>query len=112
MNGMEGRALPLGRGARPELKALIREASVALARLDAARLEELAASCEALTTAGVEACEARDAVAEMTVLGRVLEATRANAEVMQRLCSMRAGRIEYIEQQARGCSAEIMYGHD
>ena len=37
------------RPANPELKELVVEASHALARLDAARLEELALSCQALT---------------------------------------------------------------
>ena len=37
------------RPANPELKELVVEASHALARLDAARLEELVLSCQALT---------------------------------------------------------------
>ena len=37
------------RPANPELKELVVEASRALARLDTARLEELALSCQALT---------------------------------------------------------------
>src|SRR6185437_2419696 len=88
---------------RPELKVMVREACLALTQLNAARLEELAASCEALTFAPVNAPEARAAQREMAMLGRVLEATRANAEVMQRLRAMHAAGIEYSERQARGC---------
>jgi len=94
------------RTVRPELKALVAEASQALARLDAARLEELAASCRALSgeaapgsveESALLAEEARAAVGEMAVLGRVLEATRANIRVMKRLRELRLGRLEYSE---------------
>ena len=93
---------------RPELKVLVREATQALAMLDADRLEELARSCEALnrelqqnaTTANpmdraALAQEAAGAVREMAVLGRVLDATRANGRVMRTLLELRAGRREY-----------------
>ena len=88
---------------RPELKQLVMEASRALALLDAGRLEELALSCQALNrdlgTSGRAdrprmARQAREAAAEMAVLGRVLEATRGNLEVMNRLRELRAGRLE------------------
>jgi hypothetical protein len=99
----------LGEGrVRPELKVLVREATQALARLDADRLEELARSCEALnlelqqnaTTAKLThrtalAVEAAGALREMAVLGRVLDATRANGRVMRTLLELRAGRREY-----------------
>ncbi|MGB7549674.1 MAG: hypothetical protein WBM14_18210 [Terracidiphilus sp.] len=89
---------------RPELKELVMEASRALARLDAERLEELAQSCQVLnrTIAPADAAEcevlaeeARAATQEMAVFARVLEATRANANVMNRLRELRAGRLEY-----------------
>jgi len=85
----------------PELKQLIVEASLALARLDAERLEELALSCQALNRdlemAGVAgraglARQAHDAQQNLAVFGRVLEATRANLEVMHRIRALRAGR--------------------
>lgn len=88
----------------PELKQIVREASRALAQLDADRLEELAISCAALNRevrAADEleraelAREARQAAGEMAVFGRVLEATRANLAVMNRLRELRQGRIEY-----------------
>ena len=94
------------RAKRPKLKALVVEASKALARLDAGRLEELAQMCEALNreqppVSAEErerwAREAREAVGEMAVLGRVLEATRTNLKVMQRLRELRTGLIEYRE---------------
>jgi len=98
--------------ARADLKAIACEASVALAHLDATRLEELAISCEALTSAPIEIREVMDAIEGMAVLGRVLEATRANAEVMQRLRVLRTERIEYSERQARGIALEALHGHD
>jgi hypothetical protein len=38
----------------------------------------------------------------MAVFARVLEATRANLNVMNRLRELRAGRLEYGERQMRG----------
>ncbi|MGA2887328.1 MAG: hypothetical protein ABSE51_04700 [Terracidiphilus sp.] len=92
-----------------KLKELVVEASQALARLDADRLEELALSCQALNRdlghrdlAGGDAdgraalaVEAKEAVGEMAVLARVLEATRANLNVMNRLRELRQGGLEY-----------------
>jgi hypothetical protein len=97
------------RDKRPKLKELVVEASRALARLDADRLEELALSCQALNRDLVQsdwtqedgdgraalAREARDAAGDMAVFARVLEATRANLNVMNRLRELRAGRLEY-----------------
>jgi hypothetical protein len=97
-------------GRQPELKDLVVEASLTLARLDAARLEELALSCEALTRelagAGTEdltqlARQAREASGEMTVLAGVLEVTRGNLNVLNRLSELRAGQLEYGEPQGR-----------
>jgi hypothetical protein len=92
-----------------ELKELVVEASQALARLDAARLEELALSCQALTLAPktkhsreLLARQAREAVGDMAVFARVLEATRANLNVMRRLKELREGSLEYSERQVRG----------
>ena len=88
----------------PALKELVVEASRALARLDADRLEELALSCQALNreyaSATVQdrnllAPQAREAVAEMAVFSRVLDATRANLGVLQRARERRANRLEY-----------------
>lgn len=100
--------------ARPELKSLVAEASQALARLDAVRLEELALSCAALNrelspsaVADREGLvrEAREAVGEMAVFARVLEATRGNLRVMERLRELRMGRLEYGERRVAGWSA-------
>lgn len=88
----------------PQLRELVVEASLALARLDAARLEEMALSCQALNGGLVQAGngervewerQAREARGEMAVFGRVLDATRANLEVMNRLRERRAARLEY-----------------
>jgi hypothetical protein len=99
------------RSATPELKELVVEASRALARLDATRLEELAHSCQTLTQARnsedlgdrtLLAWQARDAEADIAVFARVLAATRANLHVMKRLRELRTGRLEYTERQVRG----------
>lgn len=102
----------------PELKALVVEASRALARLDADRLEELADSCRALnrevTAADREwlVRQGRDSAREMAVFGRVLEATRANVKVMERLRALRADQMEYAEQQLALTSTENPHGLD
>jgi hypothetical protein len=94
---------------RPKLKELVVEASRALARLDADRLEELALCCQALNrdltdrdllhgdaADGAElALECKEAGGDMAVFARVLEATRANLDVMTRLRELRIGRLEY-----------------
>lgn len=108
------------RPANPELKQLVVEASRALARLDAARLEELAICCQALTRSlhpgNLEerkhlARQAREAEGDMAVFARVLEATRANLNVMNQLREIRAGRLEYSERQAcGGAGAEDKHG--
>jgi len=94
----------------PELTELVCEASHALARLDSKRLEELALSCQALNRELVpsnsaaradQARQAREASEEMVVFARVMEATRANLNVMKRLRELRAGRLEYGEAQMR-----------
>ena len=94
--------------ANPELKEIVMEASRALAALDAARLEELALCCEALNRSWASdgsadrreqrARQAREAAAGMAVFGRVLEASRANLSVMNRLREMRMGQLEYKAQ--------------
>jgi hypothetical protein len=95
---------------KPELKELVREASAALTRLDAKRLEELARCCQALnrdlrrragTDAGVRkdrlelARQSREAAGEFAVFTRVLEATRANLDVMMRLRVSLEEELEY-----------------
>lgn len=89
-----------------ELKVLVAEASRALALLDAERLGELVGYCEALNLRlqtkelnselrAKLAGEARAAAGEMAIFARVLEATRANLAVMNRLRELRLGQIEY-----------------
>lgn len=103
------------------LRELIVEASRALARLDAGRLEELALSCRALnrdlswkledggsSRRGKVAQQAREAERDLAVLGRLLEATRANVAVMRRLRALRAGqRLEYSDPSS---PSEISHG--
>ncbi|HEY1253188.1 MAG TPA: hypothetical protein VGF01_00255 [Terracidiphilus sp.] len=88
----------------PMLKDLVMEASQALARLDAERLEELALSCQALNrdlarmdgdARLVLNSQAKAAAKDMAVFARVLEATRSNLDVMNRLRERRQGQLEY-----------------
>jgi hypothetical protein len=109
-----------------ELREVVVEASLALARLDADRLEELAASCAALNRdpAGLSVQEredgkrhAREASGEMAVFGRVLDATRANLEVMRQLRERRGGRRAYQVRVGSGSAgpwalAEKIDGND
>jgi len=109
---------------RLKMKELVVEASQALARLDAERLEELALCCQALNrdlaqnelahgdAAGraALALECQEAKGDMAVFARVLEATRANLNVMSRLRELHDGRLEYRQgpmeyggPQALGC---------
>ena len=85
---------------------MIAEASLALARLDSDRLEELVLSCEALTRGlgnpdknhkiSFE-CEARNAAWQMAVFAGVLEATRSNLNVMHRSREMRARHVGCVD---------------
>ena len=88
----------------PQLKELVVEASRALARLDADRLEELALSCQALNRELAPlsqdgrlelARQSREVDGEMATFARVLDATRANLNVMNRLRELRSGQLEY-----------------
>ena len=95
----------------PGLKELVVEASQALARLDADRLEEMALSCQALNRdqvlgKGIDgftlAAQAKEAAEEMVVFARVLEVTRANLNVMNRLRELHRGKLEYGEGSVQG----------
>ncbi|MGA2349352.1 MAG: hypothetical protein ABSF70_02885 [Terracidiphilus sp.] len=95
-----------GRWRHPLLKELVLEASRSLAQLDAERLEELALSCQALNrdlalmdgkARLALVPQAKEAVGDMAVFARVLEVTRANLNVMNRLRDLREGRLEYRE---------------
>lgn len=106
----------------PVLRSLVVEASRSLARLDAARLEELALSCQALnrdlesadsSRRAELARQAHDARSDLAVFGRVLEATRTNLAVMNRIRALRAGRpLEYRpEFPMNGGSPRSGYGN-
>ena len=109
----------------PELRELIVEASVSLARLDADRLDELALSCQMLNRDAATftterraklAREACEAAGEMALFERVLEATRANLDVFSRLRELREGKLEYrggtgVVARGRGHWAVTESGH-
>ncbi len=94
-----------------ELRQIIREASHALAFLDAVRLEELAISCQRLMRDLDSPCslalahQARQAAPDMAVFARVLDATRANLDVMRRLRDLREGCLDFNP-------TESLNGHD
>ncbi|HKF45773.1 MAG TPA: hypothetical protein VKB38_00350 [Terracidiphilus sp.] len=108
----------------PELKQIIREASQALALLDASRLGELALCCSALNrnleSAGAPeraelARQARGAAGDLATFARVLDATRANLTVMQRLRELRQGQLEYRDAALRPTNwepPETSHGND
>jgi hypothetical protein len=102
-----------------DLKKMLVEASLALARLDVDRLEELAQSCHALNRElptmprgqRVElARQAGAATDDMAVFGRVLEATRDNMEVMNRLRELQMGRLEYAPSSPRSLPIGSLHG--
>jgi hypothetical protein len=78
------------------LRTLVQEATAALISMDAPRLEELARCCADLNRELQETGEMAQAAAEiqfaandMTLLGRVLQETRANLVVLSRLHAIR-----------------------
>jgi hypothetical protein len=112
-----------GLGARrvdPELKQIVFEASRALALLDAERLEELLRACQALNRDHLNrdqleraerARQARDAAGGMAVFARVLDATRGNLRVIERLRALRMGAAWY-ESAPQTASWETRHGND
>ncbi len=114
---------PEARPANPELKELVVEASQ---RAGASGRGAARGACALVPGAypgssipedarerKLLARQAREAEADMAVFARVLEATRANLNVMNRLRELRAGRVEYSERQARGgAGAEERHGDD
>jgi hypothetical protein len=103
-----------------QLKEVVIEASRALACLDARRLEELALSCHELQWDLHSRSElnhislehqARSAAGEMATFARVLEVTRANLDVLNRISELRAGRYAYTGTQCRkSLQAESEHG--
>jgi hypothetical protein len=78
------------------LREIVRQATNALIRMDAERLEELARCCADLNQelhesrgVGEAAKELREAADDMKLLGRVLLETRANLTLLTRLRTIR-----------------------
>jgi hypothetical protein len=87
----------LQRVKQPALNEILAQAAQALASLEADRLEEMALYCEELLYQP-EACvelDGENAVQEMAIFGRVIEATRTNLNVMRRIREVRAAQLEY-----------------
>lgn len=98
-----------------EWKIILADASHALTQLDAARLEEMAISCAALVRDRQEVhCDPHwrpktvpcVTEPEIAIFTRVLEATRANLQVLHRVCARRTTQLEY--GQARGLSESLV----
>ena len=117
--------LMVGHGIHPDLRELVAEASMALSRLDANRLEELAQCCRALNRGLPELSteslrdvqtQARAAAIQVQVFGRVLDATRANLDVLNRVRERRSTELEYRlrEGATQGSSSpeDKCNGHD
>jgi hypothetical protein len=105
----------------PALKELALEASTALAELDASKLEALAASCRELNRnpsldspgQAVLISEAHEIPNEMRVFARVLEGTKANMRVLDRVKELRAELPGYGPGAGRGWqSMEGVHGHN
>ena len=105
----------------PALKDMIVEASRALAQLDADRLEALAFSCQVLNRDlkrdSVERkalfSEARSGVVEMGAFASVLDATKANLQVMNRARKLRGELPQYGPRAGRDWqSTEGRNGHN
>jgi hypothetical protein len=94
--------LPEIQEAKPDLKALIRITCIALAQSDAARLEEISESCLALAMSSTTMQEVRDAGNDMADLARILETTRSNIEILDRLRAISQGQVEDSMQLTRG----------
>jgi hypothetical protein len=105
------------RAVYPELKDLVAEAVLSLAKLDADRLEELALSCQMLNSGLAPAwrhrlaSESHGAKRDMASLAQVLEATGANAAVMKLLRERSASQMEYaVAGKSQAKEREISHG--
>ncbi len=104
-----------------DLKEILGEASRALARLDANRLEDMTRRCEALVCGSDTEPEAKRPPMlaesamdnEITTFARVVEATRINLQVLRRLTEIEAGQLEYSFATAgRNRAKRNEHGHD
>jgi hypothetical protein len=93
------------------VKQFLGEASVALAHLDAERLEEMALSCEALTQEEAGSSGPEELETDIAILDRVIEATRANLTVMRQLSETRGSRLEYGAGVLRGARENEVGNH-
>jgi hypothetical protein len=100
-------------GKNRELKSLLLEASQALARLDARRLEEIALLCTALiredSQCGLSALNSPEIRKELTVFGCVVEATKANLGVLRSLRDRENLDLDYSLPALRSTS-EVAHG--
>lgn len=103
-----------------QLRTILSEASEALARLDADRLEEMAFCCESLAGETL-LCgsldplrdDRRKAEDELTVLRKLLKATRSNLAIVNGIGAERGSRLEYGDNRAIGSvGTEGDHGND
>jgi hypothetical protein len=104
------------------LKKVLEEATESLAWLDGERLEEIALCCAMQMRGNDRGCdeglkyverESEQPTREMAIFLRVLQATKANLQVMRRLREMRGTKLEYgSELLAVHAVAEEKNGND
>ena len=87
-------------GRNDDLKALLVEASLALAGLEVAKLEELALSCIGLLRemggeSGQMTLDPSAIRRELSIFGRSVEATRANRDVLGKLRNRETPGLDY-----------------
>lgn len=104
---------------RPHLKTLVQEAAQALSALKADQLEDFAHACQAinrdlsLETKHAYTCELLAARKEMAALAKILDVTRANVRVIERIRLMRTNRLEYaVLPQPESNPPEVVHGLD
>lgn len=106
------------RHANPNLRELLIEATQALARLDADRLEEMALSCQSLVRLvkqpvgvdGESGCRCGSADGQLAALRLALRATESNLAVLRGLCHGRSESLEYGPMAVR--DRLLQEGHD
>jgi hypothetical protein len=98
------------------LRGIVQEATQALARMDADRLEELAHCCADLnreireTGRVVETARDLDEKADVQVLGRILFETKANLNIFLRLRMMRFREMDVAVRDWKRVEGRTEYG--
>ena len=102
----------------PSLHEIVRDATAALTRLDADRLEELALSCRMLSRAlaspehRLDPLEVAEGAQGLLTMRRVLEVTRSNLRVMRHRASQRSAELGQLRGATQnGIETKEAYGY-